>query len=74
MRQTKPIRAAIATIDEQAWVDIVYPEGGMAEVADTRYQGDRLIVRRTRLIGAQAEPFPNWRYHAFVTDRVGTAV
>jgi hypothetical protein len=31
-------------------------------------------VRRTRLVGAQAELFPNWRYHAFVTDRVGTAV
>ena len=26
VRQTKPIRAAIATIDEDAWVDIVYPE------------------------------------------------
>jgi hypothetical protein len=74
VRQTKPIRAAIATIDEQAWVDIVYPDGGVAQVAETRYQGDRLIVRRTRLIGAQAELFPNWRYHAFVTDRVGTTV
>jgi hypothetical protein len=34
-------------------------------------------VRRTRLVelvGAQAELFPNWRSHAFVTDRVGTAV
>jgi hypothetical protein len=41
---------------------------------ETRYQGDRLIVGRTRLIGAQAELFPNWRYHAFVTDRVGTTV
>jgi hypothetical protein len=74
VRQTTPIRAAIATMDEQAWVDIVYPEGGIAQVAETRYQGDRLIVRRTRLIGAQAELFPNWRYHAFVTDRVGTTV
>jgi hypothetical protein len=72
VRQTKPIRAAIATIHEQAWVDIVYPAGGMAQVAETRYRGDRLIVRRTRLVGAQAELFPNWRYHAFVTDRVGT--
>jgi hypothetical protein len=58
VRQTKPIRAVIATIDEQAWVDIVYPEGGIAQVAETRYRGDRLIVRRTRLIGAQAELFP----------------
>jgi hypothetical protein len=31
-------------------------------------------VRRTRLVGAQAELFPNWRYHAVVTDRPGTAV
>jgi hypothetical protein len=74
VRQTAPIRQAIATIDEQAWVEIVYPEGGVAQVAETRYQGDRLVVRRTRLVGEQAELFPNWRYHAFVTDRVGTAV
>jgi hypothetical protein len=74
VRQTKPIRAAIAGIDEDAWVEIVYPDGGLAQVAETRYRGDRLIVRRTRLQGAQAELFPNWRYHAFVTDRVGTTV
>src|SRR6266508_2944299 len=74
VRQTKPIRAAITTIEEDAWVQIVYPDGGLAQVAETRYKGDRLIVRCTRLVGAQAELFPNWRYHAFVTDRVGPAV
>jgi hypothetical protein len=74
VRQTRPIRAAVATIPEDAWTPIVYPEGGLAQVAETRYKGDRLIVRRTRLVGAQAELFPTWRYHAFVTDRVGTAV
>src|SRR5512132_852788 len=74
VRQTKPIRAAIAAIDEDAWVQIVYPDGGLAQVAETRYKGDRLIVRRTRLIGAQAQLFPNWRYHALVTDQVGTTV
>jgi hypothetical protein len=68
------VRRAGATISEDAWVDTVYPDGGVAQVAETRYQGDRLIVRRTRLVGEQAELFPNWRYHAFVTDRVGTAV
>ena len=74
VRETKPIRQAITDIDEAAWIDIVYPEGGLAQVTETRYRGDRLIVRRTRLVGAQAELFPTWRYHAFVTDRVGTAV
>ena len=29
----------------------------------------RLIVRRTRLLGAQRELWPNWRHHCFVTDR-----
>jgi hypothetical protein len=74
VRQTKPIRAAIAAISEDAWVEIVYPDGGLAQVAETRYKGDRLIVRRGRLVGEQAELFPNWRYHSFVTDRVGTTV
>jgi len=64
VRQTEPIRAAIAAIDEDVWVQIIDPDGGLAQVAETRYKGDRLIVRRTRLTGAQAELFPNWRYHA----------
>jgi hypothetical protein len=58
VRQTKPIQAALATISEQTWVEIAYPDGGLAQVAETRYQGDRLVVRRTRLVGAQAELFP----------------
>jgi hypothetical protein len=74
VRQTKPIRTAIQAIDQDAWVDIVYPDGGLAQLAETRYRGDRLVVGRTRLVGAQAELFPTWRYHAFVTDRVGTTV
>jgi hypothetical protein len=31
-------------------------------------------VRRTRLVGPQATLWPDWRHHAFVTDRPGTAV
>jgi transposase len=41
---------------------------------DWQAAGGRLIVRRTRLIGAQATLWPDWRYHAFVTDRPGAAV
>jgi hypothetical protein len=29
----------------------------------------RLIVRRTRLVGKQAELWPDWRYHCFATNR-----
>ena len=39
----------------------------LAQVAETRYKGDRLMVRRTRLQGAQAELFPDWRYHRHLT-------
>ena len=30
VRQTKPIRAVITTISEDAWTPIVYPDGGVA--------------------------------------------
>ena len=29
----------------------------------------RLVTRRSRLLGAQGELWPDWRYHSFVTDR-----
>jgi hypothetical protein len=74
VRQTRTVTAAIAAIDQAAWVSIDYPDGGIAEVAETRLGRDRLIVRRTRLVGPQATLWPDWRYHAFVTDRVGSAI
>ena len=73
VRQTKTVRAAIAAIPEVDWVQIAYLPGGVAQVAETRYRGDRLIVRRVRNLGDQQQLFPTWRYHAFVTNRVGTA-
>jgi hypothetical protein len=70
VKQSKTIRALIDQIPEDAWVTVVdYPDGGEAQIAETRLKGWRLIVRRTRLIGAQAELFPDWRHHAFVTNR-----
>jgi hypothetical protein len=73
VRQTKTVRAAIAAIPEHAWVQIAYQPGGVAQVAETGYRGDRLIVRRVRNLDDQQQLFPTWRYHAFVTNRVGTA-
>jgi Transposase DDE domain group 1 len=74
VRQTKTVAAAIAAISEDAWQAIDYPDGGVAQVAETTLGGDRLIVRRTRLAGPQATLWPDWRYHAFVTNRAGSAV
>jgi len=70
VKLSKTIRALIEQIDEAAWVTVAdYPDGGEAQLAETELKGFRLIVRRTRLTGAQAELFPNWRYHCFATNR-----
>ena len=79
VRQNAKVRAAIAAIDDQAWTAIDYPEGGEAQVAETDLEMTnskkrsqrrkvRLVVRRTRLVGPQAELWDNWRHHAFVTN------
>lgn len=74
VNQNKAVRAAIEQISEKDWIPIEYPDGGLAEVAETEHQEMRLIVRRTRLVGPQAKLWPDWRHHAFVTNRVGTTV
>lgn len=74
VRQTSQVKEAISAIPETAWTPIDYAAGGEAHVGEGTYKGHRLIVRRTRLLGPQAELWPDWRYHAFVTDRAGQAV
>jgi len=69
VRNIKKVKAAVEQIDEQAWQRIDYPAGGEAQIAETTYAGRRLIVRRTRLVGPQAELFPDWRHFAFLTNR-----
>ncbi len=71
VRMNSRVRTALEGIAESAWADIDYSEAGIAQVAETEYDGMRLIVRRTRLVGPQAELWPDWRWHALVTDRVG---
>ena len=70
VKQSKTIRALIAEIPEADWVMVAdYPQTGEAQIAETMLGDWRLIVRRTRLVGAQAELFPDWRYHCFATNR-----
>ena len=72
---TTKVAAAIAAIDQGAWVDIDYTPEGVAQVAETTYNGMRLVVRRTRLVDArQLRLWPNWRHFAFLTDLDGDAV
>ena len=74
VNQNKAVVRAIEAIPEASWTSIDYTVGGEAQVAECSY-GDkhRLVARRTKLIGKQAELFDSWRYHAFITDRDGTA-
>jgi hypothetical protein len=70
VRRQPWIKDAISAIDEGAWQPLAgYPAGGEAQIAETTVAGKRLVVRRTRLIGAQAELFPDWRHFAFLTNR-----
>ncbi|MHB1721082.1 MAG: hypothetical protein ACYCV1_13325 [Acidimicrobiales bacterium] len=71
---TKAIAQVIATIAEEDWVPILYPEGGEAAVSETTYKARRLVVRRTRLLGPEATLWPEWRHFAFLTDLTASAV
>jgi Transposase DDE domain group 1 len=74
VNRQKPIVAAIDAIPDGDWVDIAYTKSGDAQVAETPYNGHRLVVRRTRIKGDQPALFDEWRHHAFITDRPGTAI
>jgi hypothetical protein len=66
----------IDAIDDEMWVDIAYTAGGSAQVAETTWNGYRLIVRRTRIEDDPKLPalFDSWRHHTFVTNRPGDMV
>src|SRR4051794_6129099 len=64
------VKDAIAAIPEPDWQPLAdYPESGEAQIAETLVGQQRLVVRRVRLVGAQAELFPDWRHFAFLTNR-----
>jgi Transposase DDE domain group 1 len=69
--QTGWVLDAIAAIPEPAWRPLEdYPETGEAQIAETDAPGgQRLVVRRTRLLGPQAELWPDWRHFALITNR-----
>ena len=74
VRMIKAVTRAVEAIDESTWTSIEYTCDGEAEVAECEYNGRRLIVRRTRLVGPQATLWPEWRHFAFLTDLEGKAV
>jgi hypothetical protein len=72
---TKGVARAITAINEDDWRPIDYTPDGEAHVAECTYQGQRLIVRRTRLTDPhQLRLWPDWRHFAFLTDLDGDVV
>ena len=70
VRMIKQIKEIVDQVPETAWQTITdYPTDGEAQIAESTYRGRRLIVRRTRLLGSQAELWPDWRHFCFVTNR-----
>jgi Transposase DDE domain group 1 len=73
VRMQKGIREAVHAIEESAWQKLEdYPKDGEAQIAETVYGKRRLVVRRTRLLGAQAQLWPDWRHFCFITNRTET--
>ena len=77
MTITARVQRFIDKIEESAWREISYPDGGVAFVAETIYVAERrggarplrLVVRRTRLTDVRQQAlWPNWRHHCFVTN------
>jgi hypothetical protein len=64
------VKDAIEAIPECDWQPLAdYPDDGEAQIAQTMVAQQRLVVRRTRLVGPQAELWPDWRHFAFLTNR-----
>jgi hypothetical protein len=71
-RVTKRVAAAITAIADDAWQTLTdYPATGQAQIAETTLDGERLIVRRVRPLGsnAQGQLFTTWQHHALITNR-----
>jgi hypothetical protein len=70
IRVQKGVAEQITSIPEADWQTLEdYPEDGKAQIAETTLGGTRMVVRRTRLVGPQAELWPDWRYFPFLTNR-----
>jgi hypothetical protein len=69
VRRQSWITDAITAIDDSLWQPLTdYPQGGEAQIAETTINAKRLVVRRTRLIGAQAELFPTGDTSRFCSE------
>jgi len=72
VRMTKSVAAAVDAIDDHAWKTLKNsPEPGVAQVAKTTCDGQRLIVQWVRAEGHQQQLIATWRHHGSLTDLAG---
>ena len=70
VKQHKHMRELVEQIPETDWTAVTdYPAPGEAQIAETTLWGFRLVVRRVRTLGPQAQLFDTWQHFAFVTNR-----
>jgi len=72
VRITTRVDAAISEIADDAWQTLTdYPATGVAQIAETTLDDERLIVRRVRPLGndAQGKLFETWQHHALISNR-----
>ncbi|MCA1701053.1 MAG: IS1380 family transposase, partial [Actinobacteria bacterium] len=72
VRVTNRVEAQISEIAEDAWQTLPdYPATGEAQIAESVLDGERLIVRRVRPLGkdAQGKLFETWQHHALISNR-----
>ena len=61
---------AVEAIEEQAWQKVEdYPPTAKRRSPRPSTAGGASIVSRTRLLGAQAKLWPDWRHFCFITNR-----
>jgi hypothetical protein len=70
VRLQPSVRAAIEAIDEDGWSTLDdYPKTSIAQIAETKLAGRRLVIRRVRTLDRQGQLLPTWQHYAFLTNR-----
>jgi hypothetical protein len=70
VRLQPSVRAAVEQIDESAWAALPdYPKTSIAQIAETKLAGRRLVVRRVRTLDRQGQLLPTWQHYTFITNR-----
>lgn len=70
VRMQPHIRKLVEAIPETAWTTLEdYPKTSIGQIAETRIDDFRMVVRRVRTLSQQGELLPRWEHYPFATNR-----